>query len=84
MNTLSPELIAGLAIAFGLTAVIVLMVLLAKWARCRSSGALVAGALMSVFAPDPTLENSIKLVEESRRIQSEEDEEGEDKDPVVQ
>jgi len=83
MNTLSPEMTAGLAIAFGLTAVIVLMVLLANWARRRSSGALVAGALMSVFAPDPTLENSIKLVEESRRIQHEEDEEGEDKDPVV-
>jgi ABC-type multidrug transport system permease subunit len=82
MNVLSTGFSVGAAIAFGLAAVIFIMFLLVRWARRRSTGAVAAGALLSLFAPDPTLENTIKLVEESKRLQSEEDEEGEDKDPV--
>jgi len=74
---------AGLAIALGLAAVICIMVLLVRWARRRSTGAVAVGALLSLFAPDPTFENNIRLAEESRRLQSEEDEEDEGKDPVI-
>jgi len=74
---------AGLAIALGLAAAIGVMFLLVLWARRRSTGAVAVGALLSLFAPDPTFENNIRLVEESKRLQIEEDEEGEDKDPVV-
>ncbi len=83
MNGVSPGvatgLATGLAIAVGLTGVIVVMFALTKWARRRSTGAIATGALMSVCAPDPAFENTIKLVEESKRLQSEDDEEGEDK-----
>lgn len=74
---------AGLAIALGLAAVICIMILLVLWARRRSTGAVAVGALLSLFAPDATFENSIRLVEESKWLQSEEDEEGEGKDPVT-
>jgi len=83
MIELSPGVSTGLAIAFGLAAVICIMVLLVLWARRRSTGAVAVGALLSLFAPDPTFENSIKLVEESKLLQSEEDEEGEDRDPAI-
>lgn len=83
MNEFSTSASAGLAIAIGLAAVIFIMLVLVRWARRRGTGAITAGALLTLFAPDPTLENTIKLVEESKRIQSEEDEEGEDKDPAV-
>jgi hypothetical protein len=83
MIELSTGVSTGLAIAFGLAAVICMMILLVRWARRRSTGAVAVGALLSLFAPDPTFENNIRLVEESKRIQSEEDEEGEDKDPVI-
>lgn len=53
------------------------LVLGVRWARTRSSGALAFGALLSLFAPDPTLERQIRLVEEAKQQQSEEDEEGE-------
>jgi len=42
-----------------------------------------AGALFSMFAPDPTLERNIRLAEEAKQEQHEEDEEGEDKGPVT-
>ena len=80
MNTLPPNLDASLLIAFGLAAVLYVMVILVRWARRRSKGALVAGALLSMFAPDPTLERNIRLAEEATQVQCEEDEEGEGKD----
>ena len=83
MNELLTGASAGLVIAVGLAAVLCIMFLLVRWARRRSTGAIAAGALLSLFAPDPTLENTIKLVEESKRLQSEEDEEGEDKEPII-
>jgi hypothetical protein len=33
-----------------------------------------------MFAPDPTLERNIRMVEEAKQVQAEEDEEGEKKD----
>jgi len=83
MIELSSGVSTGLAIGLGLAAIICIMVLLVRWARRRSTGAVAVGALLSLFAPDPTFENNIKLVEESKRLQREEDEEGEDKDPVI-
>jgi len=75
-----PDYGVGLMISLGLAAVIAVMVVLARWARKRSKGAVVAGALLSMFAPDPTLEKNIRLAEEARQTVSEEDEEGENKD----
>lgn len=79
---MDPALSSGLLIAMSLLSVIVVMVLLARWARRRSKGAVMAGALLSMFAPDPELEKNIRMAEEARQTQTEEDEEGEDKDPV--
>jgi hypothetical protein len=56
------------------------MFLLARWARKRDKGAVVAGALLSMFAPDPTLERNIRLAEQAKQLVREEDEEGEGKD----
>ena len=80
METLPPELRTGLLIAIGLTVTLDVLFGLARWARRRSKGAVVAGALLSMFAPDPTLERNIRLAEEAKQVQCEEDEEGENKD----
>lgn len=69
--------------AAGLVLLFVVFYLLVKWARTRSKGALAAGAIFSMFAPDPELEKNIRLAEESRQEQHEEDEEGEDLYPRV-
>jgi hypothetical protein len=65
-----------------ITAVIVIltliMVFLLKWARKRTTGALATGALLSAFAPDPTLERNIRLAEQAKIVQMEEDEDGGD------
>lgn len=70
---------SGLLIALGLFVSIIVMVKLAIWGRRRSKGAVMAGALFSIFAPDPELEKNIRLAEQSKQLQCEEDEEGEDK-----
>jgi len=80
---MDPNLKAGLLIAFALAGVIVVMVLLARWARRGSKGAILSGALLSIFAPDPEFEKNIRLAEEARQEQHEEDEEGEDRDPLA-
>ncbi len=77
---MDPELNAGLIIALALFAAIAVMAVLARWARRRSNGAVMAGAVLSLFAPDPTLERNIRMVEEAKQVVSEEDEEGEGKD----
>jgi hypothetical protein len=68
---------AVLFLVLTLALLAVLLVLGVRWARTRSSGALAFGALMSLFAPDPTLERQIRLTEEAQQQQAEEDEEGE-------
>jgi hypothetical protein len=77
---MNPALGTGLIIALSLASAIVTMVLLARWARRRSKGAVMAGAFMSMFAPDPTLERNIRLAEEAKQVIAEEDEEGEKKE----
>jgi hypothetical protein len=70
---------AAVFIAISLAVAVFLMIVLAAWGRKRSKGAILTGALLSIFAPDPTLEAQVRLAEESKQTQSEEDEEGEPK-----
>lgn len=79
---MNPDLKAGLLIAVGLLAVIMVMVVLARWARRGSRGAVISGALLSMFAPDPELEKNIRLAEEARQEQHEEEEEGRDRNAL--
>ena len=53
---------------------IVVMAVLVVWARRRSKGMIAIGAFFSLFAPDPTLEQKIVMVEKAKVVQSEEDE----------
>ena len=53
---------------------ITVMAVLVLWARRRSKGAFVIGALFSFFAPDPTLEQKIVMVEKAKTTKNEEDE----------
>jgi hypothetical protein len=69
----------GVLVALGLASLALILVLLARWARRRSKGAVITGALLSALAPDPELEKNIRLAEQARQLQSEEDEEGEDR-----
>ena len=69
----------GLFVAIFLLIMILVMIGLVSWARKRTTGAIATGALLSMFAPDPTLEASIRLREEAKQEQSEEDEKGEPK-----
>ena len=71
---------AAIFIALALAALFAVFFLMVKWARTRSGGAMAFGALMTMFAPDPTLEAQIRLAEENKQQQVEEDEEGEPKD----
>jgi hypothetical protein len=61
----------------GFVALFAVMAILVLWARSRSSGVLAVGALFSIFAPDPTLEQKIVMVEEAKVEQNEEDEQDE-------
>jgi hypothetical protein len=40
---------------------------LIRWARTRSTGAIVAGALITGMAPDPLLEAQLKVVHEEQQ-----------------
>jgi hypothetical protein len=62
------------SIATGLILMVFMCWKLVLWARKRSTGAIVTGALFSVFAPDPTFEQTVRLVEIAG-------EESEEKDP---
>ena len=61
----------------GFVILIAVMAVLVLWARRRSKGVIVVGALFSVFAPDPTLEQKIVMVEKAKANQNEEDEQDE-------
>ena len=61
-------------IMLGFVILIAVMAVLVLWAQRRSKGAFVIGALFSFFAPDPTLEQKIVMVEKAKTMQSEEDE----------
>lgn len=77
---MDPHGVTGLLVSLSLAGVIVVMILLARWARRRSKGAVVAGALLSLFAPDPALERNIRLAEQAKQLVVEEDGEGAGKD----
>ena len=79
---MDPNLKAGLLIALGLLAVIVAMVVLARWSRSGSNRAIMGGALLSMFAPYPELEKNIRLPEEARQDQHEQEEECQDIDAL--
>jgi len=68
----------GLFIALALALVIYLMVKMVFWARRRSRGAVITGAILSMFAPDPAFEANLRLAEESKSQQAAEDDEGEE------
>ena len=61
-------------ILLGFVILIVVMAVLVMWARRRSKGVIAVGAFFSLFAPDPTMEQKIVMVEKAKVIQSEEDE----------
>jgi hypothetical protein len=73
--------IPGVALALGLAGLFGLLALLVRAARHGSRGAVLTGALFSMFAPDPELEKNIRLANEARQEQHEEDEYGADRDP---
>ena len=69
----------GIVIAGLFLAMAIIMVILVIWARRRTTGAVATGALLSVFAPDPTLEANIRLANEAKQEQAESEENGEPK-----
>ena len=73
--------IPGFAMALGLAVLFALLALLVRAARRGSRGAVLTGALFSMFAPDPELEKNIRLANEARQEQHEEDEDSADRDP---
>jgi len=79
-RSIVPPVKAGIFIALSLAVVIYLLVRLVFWARRRSKGAVVTGAILSMFAPDPTLETNLRLADESKSQQMEDEDEGEPKD----
>ena len=77
MMSLGSDLVVLMIAITGFIILMAIMALLIIWARRRSSGVIAIGAFMSVFAPDPTFEQKIKLVEEAKADQEEEDGQGE-------
>jgi hypothetical protein len=78
---MAPGLAGGLLIAISLFALFAAMALAVRWARRRSRGALMTGALFSIFAPDPEFEKRLRLAEEARQEQHEEEASGAGRDP---
>ncbi len=74
---LSDNPVEVLLVLGGVILLLTIMAVLVMWARHRSVGVIAIGAFMSIFAPDPTLEQKIKLVEEAKEEQLEDDEQGE-------
>jgi hypothetical protein len=58
---------ANLFIGLSFPVLIVVFALLIRWARTRSTGAIVAGALITGMAPDPLLEAQLKVVHEEQQ-----------------
>ena len=70
---MAPGAASGLLIALSLGALFVVLALGVRWARRRSRGALMTGALFSMFAPDPEFERRLRLAEEAQQEQHEEE-----------
>jgi hypothetical protein len=71
---------ANLFIGLAFLVLIVVFALLIRWARTRSTGAIVAGALITGMAPDPLLEAQLKVVHEEQQKAPEDDESGAGRD----
>ena len=76
---MAPGAASGLLIALSLGALFVVLALGVRWARRRSRGALLTGALFSVVAPDPEFERRLRLAEEAQQEQHEEEGSGADR-----
>ena len=72
-------------IALLLLCVILVVYILTKlvlWARKGGKGAILVGALFTIFAPDPIFEKNYKIVQESKEVQEEnEDKSGDPPSP---
>ena len=64
----------GLLLVLGFVTLVIIMVILVWLARRRGRGVVMAGAFLSILAPDPTLEQKIVMVETAKANQTEDDE----------
>lgn len=71
------SLTVGLLLILGFVILVTTMVILVWLARRRGRGVVMAGAFLSIFAPDPTLEQKIVMVETAKVNQTEDDEQDE-------
>ena len=67
----------GLLLILGFVTLVTTMVILVWLALRRGRGVVMAGAFLSIFAPDPTLEQKIVMVETAKVNQTEDDEQDE-------
>ena len=68
------SLTVGLLLVLGFVTLVIIMVILVWLARRRGRGVVMAGAFLSILAPDPTLEQKIVMVETAKANQTEDDE----------
>jgi hypothetical protein len=71
------SLTVGLLLILGFVTLVTAMVILVWLARRRGRWVVMAGAFLSIFAPDPTLEQKIVMVETAKANQTEDDEQNE-------
>jgi hypothetical protein len=71
------SLTVGLLLILGFVILVTTMVILVWLARRRGRGVVMAGAFLSILAPDPTLEQKIVMVETAKANQTEDDEQDE-------
>ena len=71
------SLTVGLLLVLGFVTLVIIMVILVWLARRRGRGVVMAGAFLSILAPDPTLEQKIVMVETAKVNQTEDDEQDE-------
>ena len=71
------SLTVGLLLILGFVTLITAMVILVWLARRRGRGVVMAGAILSILAPDPTLEQKTLMVKTAKVNQTEDDEQDE-------
>lgn len=70
MNIYDQLLIIAIVLLF-LGFVVYILVKLILWARKGGKGAILVGALFTIFAPDPIFEKNFKIVQESKKSEEE-------------
>jgi hypothetical protein len=74
---MNPDNLTVAFLSVALLLVIFVFYKLVTWARTRSTGAVVAGAVMvGMMAPDPLLEEQLKVLHEEQQKRPEDDESG--------